>query len=489
MNAETLGRLASRIADRVRGWRKVLAGSRAPRTRPPRLEMGGPILGNVMALARDRLGVMETAGSIRGGICEMRMAGGSVVVVSTPDLVHEVLVAQADSFEKGTTFRFLRPIVGNGLLTSEGTFHRRQRKLMAPALSHKRIAGYADTMAVYAERAQSAWMDGTQIDVSAEMMRLTLDIVSKTLLDTDVGEAAAEVGSAVSLLVRSVNARMSTPISFLLGSASRNPEVRAAIATLDGIILPIIRERRKSKADTGDLLSMLLAAQEEGTGEGMSDAQVRDEVMTIFLAGHETTANALSWALYLLARHPDLYQRLKAEAAAVLDGRTPTASDVPRLAFALQVFKEALRLYPPAYLTSRLAIRDVEIGGHRIKAGTDVIANICTMQRRPEYFPEPDRFDPDRFSAANEKAIPRGAYVPFGAGARICIGNNFAMMEGQLILATLAQRVDLSLANGANGGEIAPEPLVTLRPLGGVPMRVKRLASARAVSQELRQVP
>jgi cytochrome P450 len=486
MNAETFGRLASRTADRLRDLRQVLDGSRPPRTRPPRLQVGAPILGNVLALARDRLGVMQAAGAIRGGICEMPMAGGTVVVVSSPDLVHEVLVAQAESFEKGTTFRFLRPIIGNGLLTSEGAFHRRQRKLMAPALAYKRIAGYADTMAAYAERAQAGWADGAPIDVSAEMMRLTLDVVSKTLLDTDVGESADEVGSAVSLLVRSINARMSTPISFLLGSASRNPEVRAAMATLDGIILRIIRERRASKADRGDLLSMLLAAQEEGTGEGMSDAQVRDEVMTIFLAGHETTANALSWAIYLLARHPEAYRRLQAEATSVLDGRVATASDIPRLGFALQVFKEAMRLYPPAYLTSRLAVRDVEIGGHRIKAGTDVVTNICTMQRRPEYFPDPDRFDPDRFDAANEKTIPRGAYLPFGAGARICIGNNFAMMEGQLILATLAQRVELSLATP---GEIAPEPLVTLRPLGGVPMRVRRLASPRAVSQELGQVP
>ncbi len=486
MNTGSLGRLASHTAERVRGWRHRLGEPRVRRTRPPRLEVGGPILGNVFALARDRLWVMEQAGAIRGGICEMPMAGGSVVVVSSPDLVHEVLVTKADGFAKGTTFRFLRPIVGNGLLTSEAEFHRRQRRLIAPALSHKRIAGYADTMASYAEKQQHAWADGAQIDVSAEMMRLTLDIVSKTLLDADVGEAADEVSSAVSILVREVNARISTPISFLLGSVSRNPAARAALATLDGIILRIIHERRASKADTGDLLSMLLAAQEEGTGEGMSDAQVRDEVMTLFLAGHETTANALSWALYLLARHPDVYRRLRAEATTVLGGRTARASDLPRLGFALQVFKETLRLYPPAYLTSRLALRDVEIGGHRVAKGTDVIANICTMQRRPEYFADPDRFDPDRFEAVAEKAIPRGAYVPFGAGARICIGNNFAMMEGQLILATLAQSVELSLVHLE---EIVPEPLVTLRPLGGVPMRVKRLQSAGAVAEELRQVP
>jgi cytochrome P450 len=487
MNAENIGRLASRAAERVRGWRQLLGRSpRTPRTRPARLEIGSPILGNVFALARDRLWVMQQAGGIRGGICELPLARGSVVIVSSPDLVHELLVSEAESFVKGTTFRFLRPVIGNGLVTSEGDFHRRQRKLIAPALTHKRIATYADTMVAYAERAQATWPDGARIDVSAEMMRLTLDIVSKTLLDADVGEAADEVGSAVSLLLREINARISTPLSFLLGSASRNAGARAAMATLDGIIMRIIRERRESKTDAGDLLSMLLAAQEEGTGEGMSDAQVRDEVMTIFLAGHETTANALAWALYLLARHPDSYRRLRAEATAVLAGRAATANDIPRLGFALQVLKESLRLYPPAYLTSRLAVRDVVMGGHRIRAGTDVIVNICAMHRRPEYFPDPDRFDPDRFEAAAEKNLPRGAYVPFGAGARICIGNNFAMMEGQLILATLAQRVDFSLAVDR---EIAPEPLVTLRPAGGVPMRVTRLPSTRAVSEKLHQVP
>ncbi len=486
MNAESLARIASNAAGRMRGWPQIFGQSRrVRRTRPARLEVGGPILGNVLALAKDRLWVMQQAGAIRGGICELPLAGGTVVIVSTPDLMHEVLVTQADSFAKGTMFRFLRPVIGNGLLTSEREFHRRQRKLMAPALSHKRIAAYADTMASYAERCQAEWADGAQIDIAAEMMRLTLDVVTKTLLDADVGEAASEVGSAVSVLVRDVNARMSTPLSFLLASVSRNPAARAAMATLDGVIMKIIRERRRSKADTGDLLSMLLAAQEEGTGEGMSDAQVRDEVMTIFLAGHETTANALAWALYLLARHPEAYRRLQAEATAVLGGRVASASDIPRLPYALQVFKETLRLYPPAYLTSRLATRDVEIGGHRIRAGTDVIANICTMQRRPEYFPDPDRFDPDRFEAAAEKNIPRGAYVPFGAGPRICIGNNFAMMEGQLILATLAQRVELSLARP---GEIAPEPLVTLRPAGGVPMRVTRLPSAGTVPEKLRHV-
>src|SRR5579872_1495228 len=332
------------------------------RTRPPRLEVGVPFVGNVLALARHRLWVMEQAASVRGGICDLPVNGRSLIVVSSPDLVHEVLVARADQFVKGTTYRFLRPVVGDGLLTSEHDQHRRQRKLMAPAFAHKRIATYADTMASYAERAQARWPEGGEVDVAAEMMRLTLAIASKTLLDADVEGDSGAVGDAVSVLMRAVNARISTPISFLLPAASKNRRALDAMSTLDDVILRIIRERRASGLRTDDLLSMLLSAQEEGSGRTMTDRQVRDECMTIFLAGHETTANALSWSLYLLARHPDAYARLREEARTVLGGRPPGAEDLPRLGFALQVFKEALRLYPPAYLLSRMAENDVEIG-------------------------------------------------------------------------------------------------------------------------------
>ncbi len=456
------------------------------RTRPPRLRVGVPLFGNILAMARDRLWLMQQACEVRGGICEIPILAGSVVVVSAPDLVHEVLVTKAEQFVKGSSYRFLRPVVGDGLLTSEREQHRRQRRLMAPAFVHRRISAYAATMATYAERTQRGWTEGARIDIAKEMMKLTLAIAGKTLLDADVEGDSASVGDAVSVLLHDVNARTSTPLSFLLSATPRDPRARSAIATLDSVILRIIHERRASKVDTGDLLSMLLAAQEEGGGGGMTDAQVRDEVMTIFLAGHETTANALSWAFYLLARHPEAYERLRSEATTVLRGRVPSAEDLPRLGFALQVFKETLRLYPPAYLTSRMAPQDVEIGGHFIRAGTDVIVNIHGMQRSPEYFRNPERFDPDRFEPAAEKALPRGAYMPFGGGARICIGNNFALMEGQIVLATIARRVKLALAEP---GEIPAEPLITLRPLGGVPMRVHRNeppTSAAAYGENLR---
>ncbi|HEX3769484.1 MAG TPA: cytochrome P450 [Polyangiaceae bacterium] len=478
MPAESvIGRFTSSLTARASGFPEQ--GARPPvRYRPSRLVVGPPRLGNMFALMRDRLWLLEQASAAPGGLCELPLLAGSVFVASSPERIHEVLVAEADSFVKGTTFRFLRPMLGDGLLLSERAFHRRQRKLMAPAFAHRRIAAYADTMAALTEKLQSGWAEGARIDLAEQMMRVTLDIVTKTLLDADVSDDANAVGAAVSLLIRDINARSSTPIAFLRSAEPRDPKVRAAQATLDGIMMRIIHERRQSRDDRGDLLSMLLEAQEEGTGEGMSDRQVRDEAMTIFLAGHETTANALSWAFYLLARHPQAYERLRSEAVSVLGGRAATAADLPRLGYALQVFKEALRLYPPAYVTSRLTTADVSIGGQTIRAGRDVLTNIYGMQRRPEYFPEPDRFMPERFEPAAEKKIPKGAYLPFGGGARVCIGNSFALMEGQLVLATLAQRVELALETAA---PIVAEPLVTLRPKGGVPMRVSRRAPAARV--------
>jgi cytochrome P450 len=478
VTASVLSRFASRVTARVTGAGK--AGAR-PRVRhhPPRLVVGTPIVGNVFALMRDRLWTLERAGEAPGGLCEMPLPARSVLIASSPELIHELLVSGAESFVKGTTFRFLRPLLGDGLLLSERDFHRRQRRLMAPAFAHRRIAAYADTMTALTEKLQSGWADGARIDLAEEMMRVTLAIVTKTLLDADVSDDASAVGAAVALLIRDINARSSTPLAFLRAAEPTDPKVRSAKAALDAIILRIIHERRKTHDDRGDLLSMLLEAQEEGTGEGMSDRQVRDEAMTIFLAGHETTANALSWAFYLLARHPQAYERLRTEAASVLGGRSATAADLPRLGYALQVFKETLRLYPPAYLTSRMAAVDTELGGQTVPAGYDVLANIYGMQRRAEYFPEPERFLPERFEAAREKTIPKGAYLPFGAGARVCIGNSFALMEGQLLLATLAQRVTFALDTAE---PIEPEPLVTLRPKGGVPVRVSRLAPSARVA-------
>jgi len=282
---------------------------------------------------------------------------------------------------------------------------------------------------------------------------------------------ADQIGAALKVALGYIDAQTSTALPTPIGwPTPANLRNRKAIARLDALVYRMIAERRASECDTGDLLSMLLLAQDED-GHGMSDKQVRDEVMTLFLAGHETTAVGLTWAWYLLTQHPAIYARLRDEAGRALAGRTPTFDDLAHMPYTLQVLKEAIRLYPPAFVIGRYAIRDVEIGDRRLPKGTWIIISPYAIQRRPDYFPEPDRFDPDRWTPEAEKQLPRYAYMPFGGGPRICIGNHFAMMEGQIILATLAQRASFELVPGQ---QITVQPLVTLRPRGGIRMTVRR---------------
>ncbi len=353
-------------------------------------------------------------------------------------------------------------LVGNGLLTSLNDFHRRQRRLVAPAFQHRRIGAYADVMADYAERTQAEWRDGQAIDVAQEMMRLTLWVVGKTLFDADVRGEAGELGQALSTALRFANDRFTAvaapPLSW---PTPRNRQARLALARLDATIYRLIAEWRATGEDRGDLLSMLLQAQDEDDGSFMTDAQVRDEAMTLFLAGHETTANALAWSWYLLAQHP--------EASASRFWRAPTLADLKHLPYTEMVVKESMRLYPPAPMISRQAARPIDLGGYRLPSGALVLISPYTMHRLPNYFPDPQRFDPDRWTPEFERALPRHAYMPFGGGPRICIGNQFALMEGQIILAALAQRVRFELSPGP---QIAPEAVITLRPKGGVRMIV-----------------
>jgi cytochrome P450 len=430
------------------------------------------VVGNLLAFAGDRMWLLQQMAAAPSGICQSVMIKRPAVFVSSPELAHEVLVTQADAFAKGTTYELLRPMIGRGLLTSEGDMHKKQRRLIAPSFAARRVAGYADVMAALTERAQRGWADGARIDLADEMMKLTLAIVSKTLLDADTSADSERVSDAVSLLVRDVNQRMTVPMPPLRWPTPGNRRAQAALRALDDIIYRIIAERRRDGTDHGDLLSMLLEAREEGGGGGMDDRQLRDEAMTIFLAGHETTATGLSWSFYLLARHPELYAKLREQAQSVLGGRAPTFADLPKLGYAMQVFKEAMRLYPPAYAVGRLAMRDVTIGGVRIAAGTDVVVNTVGMHHSARLFPDPERFDPERFEPSAEKKLPRGAYIPFGGGTRVCVGNHFALMEGQIILADLAQRVELKLTSTA---PVEPDPMVTLRPHGELSMIVKRL--------------
>ncbi|HEX9067410.1 MAG TPA: cytochrome P450 [Ktedonobacterales bacterium] len=433
---------------------------------------GMPFLGNLSEFRSERLDLLTRVAQECGDIGAFGIGPRTVYLANSPELAKAVYVDHAYDFEKTANLRVhTRRLLGNGLLTSEMEFHKKQRKLVAPALSYKRVIGYADVMAAYGERLHMTWTDGETVDVGQEMMRLTLGIVGKTLFDADVLEEADELGEALTVAMRQANASFGSLVHLPQDwPTPRNRRAKEAAERLDETIYRIIAQHRASGEDKGDLLSMLLASQDED-GSFMSDQQVRDESMTLFLAGHETTANALAWAWYLLSRNPEIYARLRAEVDAVLAGRTPTHADLASLPYSLQVFKEALRIYPPAYLTGRVTVREVEIEGYTLPVDTVVLVSPYTMHRRPDLFPEPERFDPERFSAENEAKLPKHAFIPFGGGPRICIGNHFALMEGQILLATLAQRVRFDLAPGQ---EVEPEPLITLRPKHGIQMRVTR---------------
>jgi cytochrome P450 len=434
---------------------------------------GLPLIGNLLDFRFNRLDLLLRMSRKCSDIGVFHLGPRTVIMLNTPELVHAVLVEHASDFEKTPNFRIHgRPLLGNGLLTSENEFHKRQRRLVAPTFQHRRIASYADIMVNYSEQIQQGWADGETIDIAREMMRLTLWIVGKTLFDADVLGEAEELGKALKVAMQ----RFSSEIGGLVHIPYNWPtpgnwRIRKAVARLDATVYQMIEERRRSKEERGDLLSMLLSARDEDDGGFMTDKQVRDEAMTLFLAGHETTAVTLAWTWYLLTQHPEVYRRMRDEVDRVLGGRLPTFADLPQLPYTLQVLKESMRLYPPAYGFSRQAVRPVTIGNYHLAAGTLIAISPYAMHRRADYFPEPERFEPERFAPEAEQRLQRHAYIPFGGGPRICIGNSFALMEGHLVLATLAQRVSFELVPGQH---IEMEPMVTLRPKNGIKMKVFR---------------
>jgi cytochrome P450 len=433
----------------------------------PRIS-GHPVLGHLRAFREDRTAVQLRVAREEPEIARLRIGFIPAVMIGAPALAHEVLALKHASFVKAPGLAvFLRPLLGRGLLTSEREVHTRQRRLIAPAFAHKRISSYASIMAERSERFASSLAAGRVLDISESILALTLEIVGKTLFDAEVGSDADEVGHAVTVAMRTVMSQLSSlvPIPPFVPTPT-NLRNRRAVAQLDAILYRIIRERRAAGDDRGDLLSMLLATRDEAGGS-MTDEQIRDEAMTLFLAGHETTANALSWALYLLAKNPDARARVEAEVDAL--GRMPSYDDLEKLPWTLAVLKETMRLYPPAYILARRCVEDVVIGRYLVKKHTIVLVNVLGIHRRADLFPRPESFEPERFMGDAEKALPRCGYMPFGAGPRICIGNHFALMEGHVVLASLARHLRLDLVDST---PVATEPLVTLRPRGGVRMRV-----------------
>jgi cytochrome P450 len=418
-----------------------------------------------------RIAFLMSNRQLYGDIVHFALAGRHIYQLNHPDYVQYVLVKHPEKFHKSPALkRNTRQSIGQGLLTSEGDFHKRQRRLVQPAFHHKRIASYADVMVRYTQDMLAGWGDGVTVNITHEMMKLTMRIVAKTLFDADVSGEADAIGNAITIGIETTGKRITQPLHLPDWLPTRtNRERRAAAQVLEATIMGMINQRRASGEDKGDLLSMLLLAVDEEDGGQMTNKQVRDEAMTLFIAGHETTANALAWALYLLAENPAVEAKLVAELQTVLGECPPTLADLPALPYTEMVVKETLRLYPPAWAVTRQAIEAVEIGGYSIPKGSICLLSQYVMHRDPRYFDDPDCFQPERFAPGYEDRIPRYAYFPFGGGPRVCIGNQFAMMEASLILATLMQRLHLALVPGQT---IVPEPLITLRPRDGVQARL-----------------
>ena len=440
---------------------------------PRRALPGNPLFG-FLAFRRDALGFLTELAREYGDVVFFRMGPQRVYMLNHPDLIKDALVTHQDSFMKGRALQRSKRLLGEGLLTSEGEYHRRQRRLAQPAFHRQRIEAYGEVMIDYAARASSQWRDGATFDLSREMMRLTLAIVAKTLFDADVERDAEDVGRAFTEIMELFQMLM-LPYSEYLEKlplpATRRFE--RARARLDAVIYRIIEERRTQGTDRGDLLSMLIAAQDtEGDGGRMSDEQLRDELMTLFLAGHETTANALTWTWYLLAQHPEIEQRLHAELDQVLQGRERfTVADYPRLRYTEMVVAEAMRLYPPAWVVGRIALKDFQAGEYVVPAGALVLISQYVVQRDPRFFPDPERFDPERWTTKAREARPTYSYFPFGAGARRCIGEAFAWMEAVLLVASIARTWRLRLAPDQS---VEPQPRITLRPKHGIRMIAER---------------
>jgi cytochrome P450 len=447
--------------------RKHLRDAGAER-RPPGPK-GLPILGNLLDFSRDVLRYYGEWSRQYGDIVALRLGSWPAVLLNHPDYVEYVLVENHRNFVKFPLFfRHVRAIFGQGLLTSEGAFWHRQRRLMAPAFTPQRLAAYGEATVRYTEEMLETWKPGEVRDAHADAMALTLRIAAKSLFDTEVNKEVAEIGHAFQGITEEIAVRIRRP--FRIPDALPTPgnlRYGRAVRRIDQLVNTIIRERRQDASDRGDLLSMLMQARDD-EDQPMTERQLRDEMVTLLLAGHETTALALSWTWYLLSQHRAVEATLAAEVKHVLGRRTAAPSDLPNLPFVRQVVTEAMRIYPPAWGIGREAIADCELAGYTLPAGTTTIISPWILHRDPRYFEHPTEFRPERWSDAFVRQLPRSAYIPFGGGPRICIGNRFAMMEAVLILATVAQRFRLEWQGQR---PIVPLPSITLRPRGGV--RVK----------------
>lgn len=435
---------------------------------PPGLK-GQFLLGNLPQLLRNPLNFFTRSTRELGGITSISLPIGRCYLVADPELIEQILVTQQRNYAKPRFYKTFSSLLGNGLALSNGDFWLRQRRLSQPAFHQKRIHSYGEVMVAYTNRMLAKWQDGELLNIDPFMHQLTMENITKILFDADIAATSGALGHEFKIVLAEIQARLLNPFqipSFI--PTPRNKRYRQSIKNLEKLIYNIADERRASGKDTGDLLSMYLHAQDED-GKGMTNVQLRDEMMTLILGGHETTANALSWTWYLLSTNPEAEKKLWQELDSVLAGKLPTLADLPKLRYTEMVVKEALRLFPPAWFFGREAIKDCTLGGYTIPAGKQFFLTPWAVHRNPQFFPEPDQFEPERWASEETKNLPKFAYFPFGGGPRVCIGNALAMMEATLIVATIAQKYQLKLEPGQ---KIEPQPLVTLRPKHGLKMRL-----------------
>lgn len=435
---------------------------------------GLPFFGQVFEAWKDPLKLFMRSRAKYGRVVKHDFMGMQYLLVSGVEAAKHVLVDEHRKYRKSVNYDGLKVVLGQGLLTSEGDFWLKQRRLAQPAFHRDRISALANVMLDATDDMLGTWLNGRPgtraVDVHTEMMQLTLRIVVRALFGADVPNVK-EIGDAVSVAIRWADEFASSPLRIPPHiPIRRNREFVKAKATLDELVQNIIDSRRGKTGERHDLLSMYMEAEDADTGERMSDAQLRDEVMTLVLAGHETTANALAWTFYLLGQHPPALRKLRAEIDDVLEGAMPAPEKLRAMPTLTQTIDEVLRLYPPAWVVERQANEADVIAGYRVEKDTVVGVSAYLIHRDPEYWENPEGFDPERFSPERSASRPKLAYIPFGAGPRFCIGNNFALMEAQLIVARILQRVDLELVSGQH---IDVDPVVTLRPSAPIRMNVR----------------
>jgi cytochrome P450 len=460
--------------------------ARPVRTGVPRLR-GLPLIGSLREFGRDALSVADAGWKKYGDLFALRLGPRTLYVVSHPDLAQAVLIDGRNTYQRGKTFEggtSLTYVLGFSLLTTDGESWLARRRLMQPIFHRTRIQAMGDQMAGAGQRLIARWdalPDAAQVDLSREMKLVTLDIINRTMFGIDVLPEIDKIGQNVDVGLRYVASRIRAPIHLPSSwPTPANRRLQAARIILDGYLYRLIEERRASGNHPGDLLDMLLEARDEETGEGMDDLQIRNEVATIYGAGHETTAVALTWAWYALNQHPAVLHRLQAELDSVLGGQPPTAADLPRLPYTLMVLEEVMRLFPPVPFTARTAISAARLGGYDVPKGAAVLLAINNLHRHPDFWDDPEAFRPERFTPEAKAGRHKLAYMPFLSGPHLCIGNNFALMEGHLLLATMAQRYAPTLISRLPAER---EVTVTMRPRGGLPVRLVRRPEVRPDSK------